>query len=396
MSEPPYDFALAGGGISGLALACALVESQRLSPRVLVVDDDVDGHDDRTLSYFSASDRAVDRLTRVAFAKVRFAAPGVRLDLPLIEYRYRSLRGRDYRRDARARLAASGKATLLRGHVERVEDGADGAAIVVAGQAHHARWVFDSRPQAARPATARQDALVQRFVGWEVELEEPFFDPESATLFDFSAPDQGGPVRFHYVLPFSARSALIELVTFGAPARSQDLAGYVSWILGGARYRIVRREGGASLLTPARFERRLGRRVVALGVAGGMLRASTGYALTRILDDTQAIVAALESGQDPLLQGKSRGVYRVFDGVLLRLAAIHAAWLPRVFAALFTRNPVERVLRFLDQRATWRDLIGLVLAAPKVIFLRGLGSWMGMRLGLLRPVHQIERWEGRP
>jgi hypothetical protein len=58
-----------------------------------------------------------------------------------------------------------------------------------------------------------------------------------------------------------------------------------------------------------------------------------------------------------------------------------------VFRALFARNPVERVVRLLDDRASLRDLAAIVLAAaPRRLFVGALVGWLGMRLGLRRPV----------
>ena len=36
----------------------------------------------------------------------------------------------------------------------------------------------------------------------------------------------------------------------------------------------------------------------------------------------------------------------------------------RVFVALFARNPVDRVLRFLDERASLGEVLAIVLTLP--------------------------------
>lgn len=381
MSER-YDFAVAGAGMAGLSLALALVD-RFPEARLLVADDEWSEADDRTLSYFSTRPLPVDALAARAFDRMTFGSGAERLELPLSSYRYRSLRGVDFRRGARARLAASPRVTLVEANVERAEDRGDHAALVTGQGTFAARWVFDSRAAAARPGRGRHDTLVQRFVGWEVELDRAALDPRSVTLFDFR--HDAGPVRFHYVLPFTARQALFELVTFGAPAREEDLAEYLARALPGVGYRVLRREGGQSLLTTAPFSRGEGR-VIVIGVAGGMVRPSTGYALTRILDDTAAMVEALGRGLHPLALVRRSHLHRLFDAVFLHLAAHQPGRLPAVFRALFTRNPVERVLRFLDDRAGMRDLAAIVLAAPRRLFLGALVGWLGMRLGLRRPV----------
>jgi lycopene beta-cyclase len=379
--NPDHDFAIAGAGMAGLSLALALAE-RFPEARLIVADDEWSEADDRTLSYFSARSLPVDALVARVFDRVTFGSGADRLELPLGSYRYRSLRGLDYRRAARARLTGNPRVTLVTAAIDRVEDRGDHAVMAAGPQAFPARWVFDSRA-AARTAPGRHDTLVQRFLGWEVELDRPVLDPSSVVLFDFPAGE--GPVRFHYVLPWSPRVALFEVVTFGAPAREEDLARYLERSLPGVGYRILRSEGGQSLLTTAPFLRGEGRAIV-IGVAGGMVRPATGYALTRILDDTAAIVEALAEGKHPLARVRRSPLSRLFDGVFLHLAAHRPERLPAVFRALFARNPVERVLRFLDDRAGLRDLAGIVLAAPRRPFLAALLGWIGLRLALRRPV----------
>jgi lycopene beta-cyclase len=377
-----YDFAVVGAGMAGLALALALAE-RFPAARLLVADDQWSDADDRTLSYFSDRPLPVDEQASLTFDRLTFGGGADRLELPLSGYRYHSLRGVDFRRAARARLATRANVTLVLAFVDRIEERGDEAVVRAGPRAFHVRWAFDSRAAAARPSGGRHDTLVQRFVGWEIELDRPVLDPRAVVLFDFVPGQPSG--RFHYVVPFGERVGLFELVTFGEAAREADLASYLARALPGVGYRILRREGGRSLLTTAPFQRGRGR-VVVIGVAGGMVRPSTGYALTRILDDTAAMVAALERGLHPLALVRRSRLHRVFDGVFLHLAAHQPERLPAVFRALFTRNPIERVLRFLDDRAGLGDLAAIVLAAPKRLFLGALAGWIGMRLGLRRPV----------
>jgi lycopene beta-cyclase len=378
-----FDYAIVGAGVSGLALACALAESRSLTGTILVVDDHWSDEDDRTLSYFSGRPRTVDVLARRVFDRLRFEAPGIRLELAPRSYGYRSIRGLDYRLEARRRLVPNRRVTLVRGRVTAVQDDDGGAVLVVEGRRLRARWAFDSRPAIASPH-GRHDALVQRFLGWEIELDEPRFDPTAAVLFHFL--EEGDDPRFAYVLPFTATRGLVQVVTFGAPARAEHLSAYLERILPGVTYRILRQEGGASLLTVASCPRTKGGQVIAIGVAGGLLRASTGYALTRILDDARGMVAALEAGKHPLANNRPRRAHRLFDGVFLHLVGTRGALLPAALAALFGRNPTDRVLRLLDERASFWDLVCIALSAPKRLFLGALFGWAAVRLGLRAPV----------
>ena len=390
-----HHVAIAGAGIAGLALASALGRSRILDgQRLLLVDQRQGEGDDRTLSYFSAVPRPVDALARATFSKLRFIAPGLSLDLPLATYRYHSVRGRDYRRQARAELAARAGVTLVEGRVDALEDRGSHAAVIVDGTPHLTRWAFDARgPAALTPPAGRHDTLVQRFVGWEIALDRPALDPSAAVLFHL--PDQGdrpADFRFNYVVPFGPRRALVELVTFGAPAPEPDLDRYLAEIVPGVHFRVLRQERGESLLTTAASRARRRRAaVVPIGVAGGLLKPSTGYAFTRILDDAEAITAALEAGRHPLATARRRSLYRLLDAAFLRVAAARPGRLAGIFTALFRRNPVERVLRLLDERARLRDVLALMWSMPRWLFVRAFATSAAVRLGLLPAVRQ-RRW----
>lgn len=224
--------------------------------------------------------------------------------------------------------------------------------------------------------------LQQHFHGWIVRTPSDAFDPAVATLFDFRAadPSEARPgTGFFYVLPFTPREALVELVTL-APADAEPLTrAYLSRTLGLDDVELVDRESGISPLTEQPFAWRDGPRVRRIGVASGGIKPSTGYALIRILDDCARIVTSLERNGHPFVRPRDSAFYRFLDGVLLEIWERRPAQIPPIFAAMFLNNPVDRVLRFLDERASPGDVLRLVLSLPKRPFLLAVARW-GARL----------------
>jgi lycopene beta-cyclase len=111
--------------------------------------------------------------------------------------------------------------------------------------------------------------------------------------------------------------------------------------------------------------------------------------LTRPRHAAARIVRSLEAEGHPFARGRWGLPYRFFDAVFLRLLAAQPARVEPVLTALFTRNPVERVLRFLDERASLADVLAIVASLPKLPFLRALAGWAGTRLGLVPPARQL-------
>ncbi|HEU4536782.1 MAG TPA: lycopene cyclase family protein, partial [Polyangiaceae bacterium] len=389
-----FDIIIVGAGAAGLSLAYHLAQSSLADRRILLLEPDRKDRDDRTWSFWSDSPTPFDALALRSWDCLLFVRPEARQTLPLRSFRYRTIRGIDFYRFVLDALSTKPNVRLVRASVERVEDGEGGAWVFADGACYRGRWVFDSRfrrRDLAARAGGRHALLEQHFEGWEVETDHDAFDPAAATLFDFRTPPGDGP-RFFYVLPFSPRLALVEHVLtrpaarpaaaegLPSPTAAAALRSYLEGTLGLRDYRVVRREGGVSPLTDRPFPRRLGRSVMAIGVAGGRLKPSTGYAFTRIQSDSAAIVRSLERHGEPFRVPPDRRVYPFLDAVLLRLMLRDGAAVAPVFAALFARNPPDRVLRFLDERASWLETLAIVLTLPPWRFVAVLWLWGLARL----------------
>ena len=279
-----YDYILAGGGLAGLSLACHLVNSPLRDRSILIVDPDTKERNDRTWSYWTRQPGLFDGAVTHAWDSLRFVGNGVETIVPLGEYRYKTIRGDDFYRFARQLLAASPNVEFLHGRVERIDDGPEMATVVVDGKTLTCDWVFDSLP--AQAEDSRYTHLKLYFRGWEIETPIPAFDTQAATFLDFRTPTQGD-VRFFYVLPFAPNRALVEYTLFTSARvtraeAEQAIDVYLRSVLGVTDYRIVSQEGGCLPVTDQPMPRRLGKRIMAVGIHGGRLKPSTGFAFTRV------------------------------------------------------------------------------------------------------------------
>lgn len=363
-----FDHAFVGAGIAGSSLALRLAER---GARILLVDPVVS--DTRTFGFWADRPTPFDDLTR-SWARLRVVGPDGDVTAELGSWRYRMLEAGQIRdRAAEAVLRSGG--TVLRAPADAVIDGADEAAIVVGTARHAAAWVYDSRP--ARPV-GESLRLEQSFRGVWVVTETDAFDPETATLMDFRTPQVSAGVRFFYAMPVTARRALVMGVCMGPRSGAPDPA---AWLADrGVAATVEREEHASTTLTDGTFPRRLGRRVLAIGVAGGMLKASTGYALVRIQRDADRVVDSLERHGHPFGVRPSRWIWRFLDAVLLRALAHRGGAMVPAFEAMFARNPIDRVLRFLDERSSLWEGAALVATLPFRPFLSEAIGWVGRPL----------------
>lgn len=371
---PRFDFLIAGGGVSGLSLACHLA---RAFPgrSIAVVDKNPRDLDKRNLSYWSRRPTLWDAHARGDWSRLVVRTDRFDRTFELGEYRYRSVRGADFAAAAHRLLEQHPAVSRVEAEVTELRDDSRGAALAAGGEWLEGEWLFDGR-LLAEDAQARPGRVLlrQHFLGWEVETERDAFDTAAPTFLDFRV-GQEGATRFFYVLPFSPRHALVELVAHGEAPDEAMLAEHLAHRLGVEAYRTVAVESGASPLTDRPFRRRLGARTLAIGVHGGRLKASTGYAFTRIERDSEAIVASLRRHGHPFDLPRDRRLFRLLDTLLLRVMQRSPPRIAGAFEGLFGRNPIARVLRFLDEEATLGEVLRVGWSMPALPFLAELLAW---------------------
>ncbi len=382
-----YDYVIAGGGAAGLSLAYHLVQSDLNAASILIVEKDAKDRNDRTWCSWVRSPTVFDEIVYHRWSRLAFVSDDFRRSFDLGDYCYQMIRGIDFYRFTRERLSNAPNVTFARGVVERVRDGAGCGEVWVDGVVHKGRWVFDSilQPQDLQRDPLRYHYIQQHFLGWEIESEVDCFDPEEATLFDFRTPQKGG-MRFCYVLPFSPRHALVEYTLFTADLLQKEeyvagLKTYIEEVLGITTYTVLSEESGVIPMTDQPLARRNGLRILHIGTKGGRVKPSTGYAFTRILQDSQAIVDSLVSRRHPFALPAGPWRYRWFDSALLQILYRHGELSKPIFTALFRNNPIDRIFRFLDETGSWRENLLLTTSLQPWPFIRAV-----VKLALLRRV----------
>lgn len=357
-----YDIVIAGGGAAGLSLVCHLAHSPLRDRRVLIVEQDAKDRNDRTWCFWTDQPTLFDDVVFRSWNQFQVLGGGFAKTLDLHTYHYNMIRGIDFYRFARQTALESGHVDFLQGRVERIEDGDQGASVLVDGQSYTGTWVFDSlfNWAAFQPDQIHYHCLKQQFKGWEIETPEKAFNRQIVTFLDFRTSQERG-THFFYVLPFSECHALVESVLctvtpISWEACEQAVSLYLGNILDITTYRIEREEQGISPLTDWPFSRRSGKHIMTIGTQGGRVKPSTGYAFLRMQQDSSAIVRSLLQVGHPFSVPASPRRYRFFDSVMLEIMTHHGERIESILTALFRHNSVERIFRFLDEVASpWEN-----------------------------------------
>ena len=350
----------------------------------------VDRPHDRTWCYWERVDPAADTATSSLWPAVDHAwttltvhGPGRRVELDLggAGRCYAMVRSGDFYELVHAAAADPDAGVEVQWLTEQAVDVVDGdvtAQVRTATRVVEAEWVFDSTPP--RPAPRARTTLLQHFRGVIVRTDEPRFAPEGAVLMDLRTAQPGHGLSFGYCLPMAADRALVEYTEFSRTrlddaGYATSLGAYLDRVAGPSGARTVEHtETGAIPMTDARHSTRAGRRVFRIGTAGGATRPSTGYTFAAMQRQARGVAALLRTGQVPEPPRAYPARHRRIDSVLLKGIDSGLVDGTQFFPELFARNPIGRVLDFLDGASTMGEELAVMRSVRTLPMLRSMAS----------------------
>ncbi|MFI9810286.1 lycopene cyclase family protein [Streptomyces sp. NPDC052301] len=371
------DVAIIGAGAAGLSLAHRLsAPGFRASALSVLLVDAPPGPlrpPRRTWCFWEAGQGCFDAAVRASWRQLRVRSrTGTVIEGDIAPLRYKMIRSDDFEELVAAQVARNPALRRLEATVETVEDVHGGGLIHLQDtEGRHrtvrARWVFDSRPLGSLPAA--RTTLLQHFHGWFVRTTRPTFDPATAELMDFRTPQPDHGLSFGYVLPLTPGEALVEYTEFSPRVLSATdyeaaVRHYTRDVLGLGGLEVLSTETGAIAMTDGPLPRQVGASVFRIGAAGGATRPSTGYTFAGLQRQTRAVATALYRGRRPVPPPAHSARSRAMDAVLLRALDSGRANGPDLFAQLFARVPMKRLLLFLDGRTHLHQDLAVGLHAP--------------------------------
>lgn len=373
-----YDYAIVGGGCAGFQLLYQLAQQPDWpTQRVLLLTDDKPLQ--RSWCFWSRDPKPpLHQLIEKSWASVTFRGAGFSRTESIAPYQYHYLSGDAFFRYFNGQfLPEHRNVTRVHTTVNSITRSGDDFGLSGNGQHWRARQVFSSQMPPIPSETKFK--LWQHFGGWFVKTDRPVFDAQTATLMDFSIPQQGA-VQFGYVLPFSATDALIEIAAFSVKGYTEQhyadlLTNYMSDNFPGVLYTVETTEHGQIPMTDFAFSRYGPAGETLIGTAAGMVKATTGYAFRRIALDSVQLAGSMAmhvSEKKPTGWPATTGRFRFYDRLLLGIVAEQPETGAKVFSMLFKHGSFPAILRFLDEESSLTDEIKLISRLPYTPFLTQL------------------------
>ena len=372
-----YDYIITGAGLAGLSLLMRMMQHPFFdTAQILVVDAAQKNTNDRTWCFWEKESDIFEPIVCKKWDHVSFIAPSFKTEMHLAPFAYKMIRGIDLYTQVLSIAASKSNITFCTEPVLSVQTTQTGASVELKNQTITANKVFNSilfEPVNVLAQKAADYFLWQHFKGYEIKTETPVFNDAVATLMDFTV-DQSNGTTFMYVMPTSPTTALVEYTLFtenllADKDYNEAIDAYIKKTYGAVEYRIVHQEFGQIPMTNFSFSGGAGN-IINMGVAGGQVKGSSGYAFHFIQEKTKAIVADIVAGKNPLRTPNfSQKKFGLYDAVLLRVLQEKKLEGASIFTAIFSKNPPTRVFRFLNNESSLLDDLRIMASVPSRIFL---------------------------
>lgn len=372
-----FDYIIAGSGLSGLSLLHRLVQDNQFSEKkILVIDGEKKSKNDRTWCFWEKGEGIFEPIVHFSWSTLNFFTPEFSKNFQMKSYRYKMILGEDFYRYVLDGAARNPKITFLTENIQKIYTEGNRGVVQTDSNSFDGEFVFNST-NLFYPEISPKNSLLQHFLGWKIKVEHPTFDPQKATLMDFTLNQKHG-TTFMYVLPTNLNEALVEYTLFSEKVLDreeyeEELRKYIKGKLHIENFEITHEEFGVIPMSLARFDRSIGaeKRIINLGTAGGFTKASTGYTFSFVQKHLDDLVSSLKQGQSPALSKTFKDrKYDWYDRTLLDVLLSKKIEGREIFAQLFKNVPPESVLAFLANESTAWEEFRIRHSVPLTAFIR--------------------------
>ena len=371
-----YDFVIAGAGCSGLSLATALSKAN-VKQSILLIDNNIHTNQDKTWCFWDLPNLSPLPFTTTVWQNLTFYSDNYEKKEKILPFNYVGVKSGDFYKYSYEVLKNAKNIDIIEENIERIYGLESGACLETKTQKFHCHYLFNSTAiSAGHPKSySTNSALKQHFQGWFVKTEKPVFEKNTATFMDFRT-EQHQDVRFFYVLPYSEREALIEYTIFSKQlladeAYDEQIEKYIQETLQIEKFTIMEKEKG---VIPMEFIHpdTTHNHIIPIGIVGGALKPSTGFAFSLIQKQVNQIIKSIQSDNLPLYKKKIQNRFSFYDTVLLHLLQKKEINKSAIFISLFKGNNIGTILTFLSEKTGIFGEMKIFSTLPVKVFISAL------------------------
>ena len=369
-----FDYLFAGAGASTTLILMSMEKRGLLKNKsIVIIDPDDKTKNDKTYCFWAKEDDLItidcNHLISYRWNKI-IVNKNIQESIYPLEYLH--ITGHEVYKELK-RIIQQYNILRVNDTVKSIQETEDGLHVFTNENEFYSNLVFDSRPPSYQIKSSNQYQLSQSFIGYVVETESEIPMYDSVRLMDFEV-DQLNHTQFMYVLPFESNKALIEITRFGSEKitqieAEQILDHYIQNNFG--KYKIIDIEKGCIPMSNAEILNEEIENVIPIGARAGAIKASTGYAFTKMHEHAEQITKSLHQ-KEINININHKIKFKFYDRLLLQILKHQADKGKVIFKTLFEKNKAVEVLHFIEEKTSLKDDIKILLSLPIKPFIKAL------------------------
>ncbi len=193
--------------------------------------------------------------------------------------------------------------------------------------------------------------------------------------------DQSEGMHFIYLLPYSPTQALVESTLFTTTVLERGfytdtIETYLLDHYGASIIDVIHEEQGVipmGALSPHDSK------IPGIGANAGAIRPASGYTFVFIHQQIQRAIEASNQGKSLRFKRPHKSVDVWMDAVLLTVLRNWPQQGPKLFARMAASLTGDEFVRFMSGQANWRLRFKVIMAMPKLPFIKGVSKHLFQR-----------------
>lgn len=373
-----YDIIVSGLGCAGFSFMYYLLDSPLKDKNILIIDASDKKENDRTWCYWAPNPlESHPKNTPLVSWKSLFIKDQIPVYNKLNYLNYYHIKSSDFYTEIAEMIKTKPNINWVKENVTTIISQDNGSIKIETSskRTFYGQTLINSIPDLSK--LQNKKILKQVFLGWKIRTETESFFPEHATFMDFSNRNSG-TVNFFYVLPYSKTEALVEYTEYANSdienaKMVSELKKYIEQNLKIKEFEIIFEENGSIPMSTQNFTRSTQSNWIDVGTVGGCTKPSTGYTFYTIQKHSKMIVEALSSSDKSYnLNWKRSKRFNFYDNILLNIAVKWPNKLPEIFQEMFSKNPTDQILKFLNEETSIWEEIRVLSSLSYGIFIKSL------------------------
>ena len=361
-----YDYIIIGAGCAGLSLAYRLLNKDFT---VCILESQININNTNKLwSFWDTYKTPFNHLIKKRWNKLLIKNNKEQIKINCNNYNYQSIDSHDFNNYILEKINKSNNIDIkFSSEVKSIVKKSKKVSLSTNSGLFSCKHVFDSRPN------IKNTSMWQQFYGAYVVSEESIFNIDCPTFMDFS--NNSNKFHFNYILPFSAKNALIESTYFSNKKEKEMLnTDYINQYMStnyiGKKYVIEKVEFG-SIPMDTKIDSSSVNYITKIGAYSGATRASTGYTFVNIQKQSENLAKLIPNiGPGKIRKNFHPFLLRKMDEIFLRIVSNNPNYMKHALMSLFRSRSHESQIRFLSDVPNIIDICKIVFYLPKVEFLK--------------------------